>query len=45
MALVIVRSDSMTKESSKESGKKLCTPKAANFEELGLKQSQSKSQG
>ena len=44
MAAEIVRSASMTEE-SKESGKKLCTPKASGFEEVGLEQSQSEGQG
>ena len=44
MAAEIVRSASMNEE-SKESGKKLCTPKASSFEEVGLEQSQTEGQG
>ena len=44
MAAEIMRSASITEE-SKESGKKLCTPKASSFEEVRLEQSQSEGQG
>ena len=43
MAAEIVRNASMTEE-CKESGKKLCTPKASSFFEVGLEQSQSEGQ-